>query len=114
MNKELVKLAKEKYFLGYFPKEWEHHTKEPLRYYFWMCDLQKWLREDCGVFVGVDCDSRGKYRFHIYNVGLPKEGFPKIIGVDETFDFEVGREEYTYAKYEQAMEDGLVEALKLW
>lgn len=28
MNKELIKLAKEKDFLGYFPKEWEYNTKE--------------------------------------------------------------------------------------
>lgn len=114
MNKELIKLAKEKDFLGYFPKEWEHHTKEPLRYYFWMCELQKWLIEKCGVFLGIECNFRGKYRYHIYNAGFPKKGFPKIIGIDETFQFEVGIEDYTYEKYELALEDGLIEALKLW
>lgn len=76
--------------------------------------LQKWLREECGVFVGVECNSRGKYRYHIYNAGLPKENFPEIIGIDETTDFEVGTEDYTYDRYEQALEDGLNEAMKLW
>lgn len=97
MNKELVKLAKEKDFLGYFPKEWEYHTKEPLRYYFWLCELQKWLRDKYNIHVEVLLIDT---LTNIYVYYILATGNVTRVGSHKT-------------SYEIAFEDGLLEALNL-
>lgn len=100
MQEQLIKLAKEKHFEGYFKKEWEHNTKESLRYYFWMCELQKWLREihNIGVIIQID-DNLSIHNFTVYLI------------INKAFSGRFSSKKY-YDTYENALEIGLYEALK--
>lgn len=75
--------------------------------------LQKWLREIHGIFITIECDSKGHYRYHAYNVDLTNENIPKYDGgIPECpYCFEFGDEQYKYNDYESALEEGLIECL---
>jgi hypothetical protein len=73
--------------------------------------LQTWFRDVHGVFIGIDGNCRGKFRYHIYNVDETNDKYPKYLGVEDTQSFELGTEEYTFDSYEDALEEGLFVSL---
>ena len=79
IDKEIVKIALTKGFTSIFTEDND--------YYFWLCDLQKWLREEHftqSIFVSVEVftyESPGNYYF-----------IPKI-------DFQRGHKEFRYGAY---------------
>jgi len=95
----LTELAKEKGFHGHFPKEWKHNTQEPLRYYFWMCELQKWLRDT------------HKMDLYMSNWG-PTGEFYHIEDIVKD-SVVIGNGGKGSVIYEEALEEGLLAALKL-
>jgi len=117
MNKELIKLAKENDFEGYLKNEWAHNTKEPLRYYFWLCDLQKWLMEKHNIFI------RTGYGWHPLTIENEYYGFNYFIedinkqNDKEKFNEYLQRgiivEGHSFDTNEDALEAGLFQALKL-
>jgi len=102
MKESLIKLAKKHGFVGYFPKEWEYNTNEPLRYYFWMCELQKWLRDEYRILV--EAVAVNDWDHWIYSITVEGAMCP--------FD-ELSWNEKEYSSYEEALEAGLQEVLKL-
>jgi hypothetical protein len=114
MKEELISLANKLEFSGYLSKEWEHNTNEPLRYYFWMCELQKWLRDKYGIHITIDhVDSTIEY---YYDYTLVTENDREFCDEDFTdqakHHYHYGKE-WEYKTYEIALERGLVEALNL-
>jgi hypothetical protein len=73
--------------------------------------LQTWFRDVHGVFIGIDGNGRGKFRYHVYNVDETNDAYPKYKGVEDTQSFEFGTEEYTFDSYEDALEEGLIVSL---
>lgn len=66
--------------------------------YLWMCELQKWLREVHKIVLLIhQYDDNKKYSYLI----------------DEEFIYEFGTRNPNYNIYEEALEIGLQEALKL-
>jgi len=101
MNQELISLAKNKpfEFIGYFYKEWVHHSKEPLRWLFWMTELQQWLRDTYGLSVEVHGNSVDElYAYKIHFIGQVKIS----TGTSPMYD-----------DYELALEYALISTLKL-
>ena len=46
-KKVLLELAREiKFESALLPLEFKFSAREPLRYYLWMCELEKWLRDN--------------------------------------------------------------------
>ena len=101
MQEQLVKLAKEKHFEGLFKKEWEYNTKESLRYYFWMCELQKWLREKYKLVVIISYQYEFDSTPYSYWIYKKYNSLPINQWIDDL------------KTYEEALELGLLEALKL-
>lgn len=105
MDEQLIKLAKEKDFIGYMAKEWEHNTKESLRYCFWMCELQKWLIDNHNLYIKIETTFE--------NTGLYSSKWKSVIDVPfKRFQWTTGHY-YIGDTYEEALEQGLQEALKL-
>lgn len=71
--------------------------------------LQKWLRKKHNIFLTVTCDGRNKYDYHGYDVDITKSRYE----TDEYPGFEIGSEKCRFTTYEEALEIGLLEALKL-
>lgn len=94
INFELAKLLKEKGFISYFNKEWKYSSKEPLRQLFELTELQQWLREVHNIDVEsrTEIGSNGKHYFYYINC----LEFTKMFNT-----------------YELALQQGLLEALKL-
>ena len=65
--------------------------------YLWMCELQKWLREVHNIHITVTSISQESWQYHIQK---PKDKLGDNYNED-------------YENYEEALEDGLQEALKL-
>ena len=91
MKKELIKLSEESGFESQYiipPKEMSE-----LHYYLWMCELQKWIRDENGIYIGITYFKQGNgywvSRIHYRDINIPEP------------------------IYEQALEAGLIEALKL-
>lgn len=61
MKEKLIKLAKEKGFTSefLFNHPYKYSMKEPLRWYFWMCELQQYIRERRGVVIIIDRNASG-------------------------------------------------------
>lgn len=103
---KLIKLAKEKGFISHFNKEWKYNSKEPLRQLFELTELQQWLREVHNIIVEprYDCDDFAQYgkntRFEWY------------CWVFKPMNYE-SENEPTFDTHELALEQGLLEALKL-
>lgn len=87
MKKELVILAKEKQYFSF------HSINKEVGngWYIELCLLQKWLREVHKIHIHINCYGDNVWSFHIPN-----------IGGDSPFH-----------TYEEALEIGLQEALKL-
>jgi len=102
MKEELISLAKEKGFMAILlrPIPYKEGTRwyslESIRYYVWMCELQKWLREKYNIDIIITSAILG-YGYLIYNRYPPKN-----IANNKVFQF-----------YEEALEEGLKEGLKL-
>lgn len=90
---ETAKLAKEKGFLS----RDNLVTINSDYFYLWMCELQKWLRDTHKIHITVTSISQESWQYHITKIG---EKLGDRCGED-------------YATYEEALEDGLLEALKL-
>ena len=55
MQTKLIELATSKQ-IGFTSQmftdtNWKHSLKEDLRYYLWMCELQKWCREKYNINI---------------------------------------------------------------
>ena len=107
--KQLIKTAKEKGFStkavilmdGMNPEKLKDFENEFI-FYLWLCELQKWLRENKALFltVGKEYNNLDLFYFEVsYNFKLP-DGATLI-------------EKENFKTYEQALESGLMEALKL-
>ena len=98
-KEELILLAKDKKFESQFlfNKPYKHNpTKEVLRWYFWLCELQKWLREK-----------------HEHNIVIQKCVGKKIDGSTEVSYTNSGSPWDAVKTYEQALEEGVAKALQL-
>lgn len=97
MKGELVSFAKEK---GFEPAMFYLNLYESLFYYLWMCELQKWLRENHGIHINVDFGIGWGHQ--LIPVGWSGERFSE--------KFIDGR---GWDTYEEALEEGLRQGLKL-
>lgn len=100
MKTELIQLAKEKEFkselLSSEPMKYSH--KEDTKYYLWMCELQRWLRDIYNIHVTC-CYERSRDEELIY--------YCEIIHNSSLFSWDLGN------SYNTLLENGLLEALKL-
>ena len=104
MQKQLIASAKEKGFESHIiGKSVEAKYSNKDFYYLWMCELQKWLREEHNIHIEI--------HLVIKPIGntIYKSEVYKVFG-----DMKIGTHflEY-YQTYEQALEEGLKETLKL-
>jgi len=118
MQKQLIASAKEKGFESHIiGKSVEAKYSNKDFYYLWMCELQKWLREEHNIilivkFETID-DSETAYTWNI--IEYIEEGVGRK---KDTWDF-YKRTDYFSKRmmwwkiYEEALEEGLKEALKL-
>ena len=108
MKQELVQLAKDKGFVATFvhDKPFIYSSKEPLRWLFWMTELQKWLREIHNIHLRV-IPSEEDIRYYDATVITLNTYNPDEWLWNERFIY------YDYDSYEECLEDGLLEALKL-
>lgn len=70
-------------------------------YYIWMCKLQKWLREVHEIHTELDVHSASKPEKFTYSVSILPKSYGTWIRIGE------------FLTYEEALEKGLYEALKL-
>ena len=82
---------------------WKHSLKEDLRYYLWMCELQKWCRETHNIEVAC---YRSYVTTDISTYGCEGEDWKQGDGVVDLFNI------YRNT-YEQALEEGLYQTLLL-
>lgn len=100
MKEELISLAKEKGFMAILlrPIPYKEGTRwyslESIRYYVWMCELQKWLREKHEIYLSVVSTNKTAHRYFF------NEDYDTIYPI-------------WYKSYEEALEEGLKEGLKL-
>ena len=102
MQKQLIASAKEKGFESHIiGKSVEAKYSNKDFYHLWMCELQKWLREKHNIHISI-----------WYNNLTEKWRVDYIIDIllDEEYYCDKDREQNTY---EEALEEGLKEALKL-
>lgn len=97
MKEELIKQSEEK---GFISRDRLVKVNESY-YYLWMCELQKWLRDKHNIDVQAPC-----IRFN----SLKVKGYQYAITSDNYQQF---TQEGDYNTYEQALEQGLIEGLKL-
>lgn len=109
MMKELIKLAESKGFESYFMIAIsfihcsEHVITDPeFINHLWLCELQKWLREKHKLEVLVVPIVIGVYSFKIYDIS------DSVIMV-----LQLHPSKHRSKTYEEALEKGLFEALKL-
>jgi len=110
MKQELLQLAKDKGFIATFvhDKPFIYSSKEPLRWLFWMTELQKWLRDIHKIDIQILRNKPGydEYKVEIYQTTN-----------SDTYFFGLIKEDDEYIKwfkvYETALEVGLFESLKL-
>lgn len=105
MKTELIQLAKEKEFksdlLSSEPMKYSH--KEDTRYYLWMCELQRWLRNVHNIHISVEAY-------------VDQEEFNLMWCYDTHYLLDIkriGYSVYEYKSFELALEAALLEALKL-
>jgi hypothetical protein len=106
----LSKLAKEKGFISNIigkSVESKYSTKD--FYYLWMCELQKWLRENhkIHILIYVNNDNEGNEPIvwsYAYN-----SRFDNVLH-DDSFNYITDEE---FNSYEEALEEGLEQALTL-
>ena len=111
-NKQLIKTAKEKPFEfdGYFLNVWENNSKEKLRYYFWLCELQQYVRIKFNVDVIIYPIECIKNDISIEQLSNIEYGFKILLnGVL----ISSGLAKDIYENYEIALEQGLLNSLML-
>ena len=98
MKKQLIELANDKGFKSpVIGKSVESEVSNKPFYFLWMCELQKWLIDECNVIVLVERlesqleESENKY-------------YPIIWRGEDTSGY--------YDDYDDALEQGLLEALR--
>lgn len=91
MEDQLILSAKEKGFSSNLDDITE-------RYYF-LCEIQRWLREKHKILVLVECVAIGEL-FNYYNKWYKRSAFQEELGKG-------------YRTYEEALEEGLKSAFKL-
>lgn len=105
MNEQLIKLAREKSFKSSFEINDLIPIKSILCYYFYMCELQKWLREKHNLNIYIDTTPAfdkfqpSKYRATVKVAFQPFKWTTAFYYLGDT--------------YEESLEKGLQEALKL-
>jgi len=82
----------------------KHGLKENLRYYLWMCELQKWCRDKHWMWIEVNFDSI-TYDVNIYGK-YSSEEIKLISYLSNPYT-------YLFITYEQALEEGLYQTLLL-
>lgn len=102
MKTKLIELATSKQ-IGFISQmftdtNWKHSIKEDLRYYLWMCELQKWCRNKYSKHITIFSSSQESWMFRI------------TIPHQKLEDGKHGEDFYTY---EQALEEGLYQTLLL-
>ena len=82
---------------------WKYSTKEDMRYYLWLCQLQKWIREE--------------YRIYIEILSYNDEEVGQTLWENEIIDVEDDWNEFSdytyYHDYEEALESGIYEVLTI-
>jgi len=109
MKEQLISLAKEKEFeSSVIGKSVNAKYSSKPFYYLWMCELQKWLREEHRINV------ESNYLPNIQKYRCLYVPMTKAIPNREKYSL---RSKYygidNHETYEQALEEGLLEALKL-
>lgn len=98
MKEELIKLSKSK---GFFSSKFCYSDLDELTYYLWMCELQRWFIEEHKLSLEIMfC----KDEFGVEIIDM--KDTENILNESVFIKFS----KYTYA---QALETGLLEALKL-
>lgn len=114
INLETAKLAKEK---GFISRD-KLVTVNKEYYYLWMCELQKWLRDvhKINLYISYEVidDSEVAYVWNII-IDIPEGTGRKKDSWDFIKRISSFSEKYMmwYKNYEEALEAGLQEALKL-
>tara|TARA_R110000764_G_scaffold165617_2_gene252507 strand:+ start:2188 stop:2499 length:312 start_codon:yes stop_codon:yes gene_type:complete len=72
-------------------------------YYTWMCDLQKWLRDEHSI------DNLNIYPYYSDSLLQGYKPFRGLLSMDNLYKFNKAE---TFKTYELALEKGLIEALK--
>ena len=93
--KELIELSKKIGFEStYFNSE--HLEADPIEFYLWMCELQKYLRDEYIIFV---------YLRRVTDSRIKEQGWRYAIMSVNNFTY--------HDTYEQALEQSLIEAIKI-
>lgn len=110
MKEELIKIAIKQGFDSsiVYNLPYKYSYREPLRYYIWMSELQKWLRDNYGIHVNPtpylestvpdDHEVTGYYVSDIYD----SQGKELCWIID-----------WNYGTYEEALEAALFHVIKL-
>ena len=98
--KNLIQQAKEKGFYKNITDYGVMHDNREEGEYLWLCLLQKWLRNECGIYVEVDC----WYDLEFKDFWFGKVSTRTIVLCSRTKDCDT---------YEQALQEGLTKALEL-
>lgn len=114
MKQELIDLAIKHKFSSKFLYQvaYKYSTKENLRYLFWMTELQQWLREVYNINVESNyLPNISKYRSLYKPMNIKASDFKTAKDWYNAVDKYYGKTNYD--TYEEALESGLLEALKL-
>ncbi len=101
LKQELIALAKDKLFHSEFlyNEPYKYSSKEELRWYFWMCELQKWLINKHNIHIQITCTLvKGWFFFSLFEVSS------RQLLLEETNPGNT---------YEEVLCLGLIESLKL-
>lgn len=96
---ELIKISKEVGFESQMVDEYDLQGNKKFEYY-WMCELQKWLRDEKGIIIQLIPES-----FNCW--------FLTVLSPDIMSPYFVSHESHDYNTYEKALQHGLLEACKL-
>lgn len=101
--KELIKKAKEIGFEGMLYGMWDNSIKsdsDDYMFFLWMCELQKWLRDEHEIVISINLISyEGIYYFEYFIESFGSS--PRYIHKSD------------FKTYEKALKYALIEALKL-
>jgi len=111
-KEEIIKLAKEKEFVSkeLYNNPYKYSTHEDMRWLFWLTEIQKWLRDKHGIDIDIIRNNNEFVNFvkEKQNVDVPKYLALILINGDNCINYR-----YYNNTYEQALEAGIIEALKL-
>lgn len=115
MKEQLIELAKEKGFesniLAFNLKlliSTDKNEINRLYYYLWLCEIQKWLRENHSIFVKIE-----PYHREVIDEGYNIAFLYEVITLKRNGSIELHNANDRFVTYEKALEEGLFEALKL-